>query len=218
MGDLVQFYRYYREETCLLDFEGLIADLEAAPEGSAVVLHACAHNPTGVDPSPEQWARIADVCEVGVAPPRAHKSPAVHRLTALFCACPRPAACSQSSTAPIRASPAATWTRTRRACGSSSPAALSSLPPSPSPRTWACTVRAAGLRWGEGGLAIPAEPLRLTPTHIPALRRRARRRGHHRDAHAGCGEARHVPARDRDPPHVLQPPGPRCQGRCQGAG
>jgi aspartate aminotransferase len=41
---------------------GLIADLQAAPEGSVIVLHGCAHNPTGVDPTPAQWGAIADVC------------------------------------------------------------------------------------------------------------------------------------------------------------
>ncbi|UYV67392.1 GOT1 [Cordylochernes scorpioides] len=35
--------------------------LQNAPRGSAVVLHMCAHNPTGVDPTPEQWRAIADV-------------------------------------------------------------------------------------------------------------------------------------------------------------
>ena len=39
----------------------MLADLEAAPARTIVVLHACAHNPTGVDPSQEQWTRIADV-------------------------------------------------------------------------------------------------------------------------------------------------------------
>ena len=29
--------------------------------GSAVLLHACAHNPTGIDPSPSQWAELAEV-------------------------------------------------------------------------------------------------------------------------------------------------------------
>ena len=31
------------------------------PEGSIVLLHACAHNPTGVDPTPEQWKEISDI-------------------------------------------------------------------------------------------------------------------------------------------------------------
>ena len=32
--------------------------MQSAPEGAIVVLHACAHNPTGVDPTPEQWRGI----------------------------------------------------------------------------------------------------------------------------------------------------------------
>lgn len=38
-----------------------MADFEQAPEGAIMVLHACAHNPTGVDPTQEQWAKIADL-------------------------------------------------------------------------------------------------------------------------------------------------------------
>ena len=38
-----------------------MADFGAAPEGAIMVLHACAHNPTGVDPTQEQWAKIADL-------------------------------------------------------------------------------------------------------------------------------------------------------------
>jgi len=51
-------YRYYKASTRGLDYEGLIADLELAPEGAIVLLHACAHNPTGVDPTLEQWRGI----------------------------------------------------------------------------------------------------------------------------------------------------------------
>lgn len=54
-------YRYYDPKNIALDFEGLLADLEAAPNGTAVLLHACAHNPTGVDPTPEQWRKIEEV-------------------------------------------------------------------------------------------------------------------------------------------------------------
>ena len=36
----------------------MLQDLRSAPEGAIVVLHACAHNPTGVDPTPEQWRGI----------------------------------------------------------------------------------------------------------------------------------------------------------------
>jgi aspartate aminotransferase len=55
-------YRYFDPETVGLDFEGMMADLEAAPDGTVVLLHGCAHNPTGVDPTREQWAAIADLC------------------------------------------------------------------------------------------------------------------------------------------------------------
>lgn len=41
----------------------MIADLNDAPEGAVVILHACAHNPTGVDPTQEQWKKIAEVCK-----------------------------------------------------------------------------------------------------------------------------------------------------------
>jgi len=46
-----------------VDIDGLLQDLSAAPPNSVILLHSCAHNPTGADPSKEQWAKIADVCE-----------------------------------------------------------------------------------------------------------------------------------------------------------
>lgn len=46
-----------------LDFEGMIADIADAPPGSVILLHGCAHNPTGIDPTKAQWAEIADVVE-----------------------------------------------------------------------------------------------------------------------------------------------------------
>jgi aspartate aminotransferase len=57
----VRGYRYFDKKTVGLDFEGLKADLLAAPERSIVLLHACAHNPTGIDPTQEQWAQISDI-------------------------------------------------------------------------------------------------------------------------------------------------------------
>lgn len=51
-------YRYYDAETKGFDFKGMIEDLEAAPDNAVVVLHGCCHNPTGVDPSPDQWQQI----------------------------------------------------------------------------------------------------------------------------------------------------------------
>ncbi|KAG6649673.1 aspartate aminotransferase P2, mitochondrial isoform X1 [Carya illinoinensis] len=56
-------YRYYDPKTVGLDFEGMVADIKAAPEGSFVLLHGCAHNPTGIDPTPEQWEKIANVIQ-----------------------------------------------------------------------------------------------------------------------------------------------------------
>ena len=57
----VRGYRYWDEATCGLDLDGMLADLSSAPPGSAVLLHACAHNPTGVDPTPDQWRQICEV-------------------------------------------------------------------------------------------------------------------------------------------------------------
>jgi aspartate aminotransferase len=54
-------YRYWDAVKRELDFAGLIEDLENAPEGSVIILHACAHNPTGMDPTQEQWKQIAEV-------------------------------------------------------------------------------------------------------------------------------------------------------------
>ena len=58
----LEYYRYYDAAGCCLDEDGLLADLGAMPEGSVVLLHACAHNPTGVDPTRAQWALILEAC------------------------------------------------------------------------------------------------------------------------------------------------------------
>ncbi|VVA90368.1 unnamed protein product [Arabis nemorensis] len=60
-GLSVEHYRYYDPETRGLDFKGLLEDLGAAPSGAIVVLQACAHNPTGVDPTFEQWEKIRKI-------------------------------------------------------------------------------------------------------------------------------------------------------------
>lgn len=64
-GVSVQQYKYFDKETIGLDFEGMKADLKAAPAGSVVILHACAHNPTGIDPTVAQWKEILEICEAG---------------------------------------------------------------------------------------------------------------------------------------------------------
>lgn len=52
-------YPYYDPKTIGLNFDGFLSSLKSAPEGSVFLLHACAHNPTGVDPTKEQWNVIA---------------------------------------------------------------------------------------------------------------------------------------------------------------
>jgi aspartate aminotransferase, mitochondrial len=56
----VEKYRYYDKSTIGLDFQGMLADIKAAPKGSIFLFHACAHNPTGVDPTETQWREISD--------------------------------------------------------------------------------------------------------------------------------------------------------------
>ena len=51
----------YLGEDGTLDLDGMLATLEDAAPGDVVCLHACCHNPTGIDPTPDQWRRIADV-------------------------------------------------------------------------------------------------------------------------------------------------------------
>jgi len=60
-GLVVKRYRYYSRKTNALDLDGMLEDLKGAKEGSVVLLHACAHNPTGCDPSMEQWKQISDL-------------------------------------------------------------------------------------------------------------------------------------------------------------
>ena len=60
-GFTVNSYTYYDAATRGLDFAGMLASLERIPAGGIVVLHACCHNPTGVDPDAEQWGRIIEV-------------------------------------------------------------------------------------------------------------------------------------------------------------
>lgn len=62
-------YPYWKASTKSLDLEGMLNALKKAPKGSAVCLHACAHNPTGLDPTIEEWKQIAEVIkEVGLFP------------------------------------------------------------------------------------------------------------------------------------------------------
>lgn len=58
-----RFYPYYDTKTFTLNDEGILATLNNhAKKGDVVVLQACAHNPTGVDPSQEFWKKMAKLC------------------------------------------------------------------------------------------------------------------------------------------------------------
>lgn len=59
----VEMYPYFDPATKGLAFDLMMETLEKAPDGAVVLLHACAHNPTGVDPTPEQWAAILALCQ-----------------------------------------------------------------------------------------------------------------------------------------------------------
>eukprot|EP00124_Ichthyophonus_hoferi_P004064 Ihof_evm1s405 gene=Ihof_evmTU1s405 len=62
-GLTIKKYRYYDSVTKGLDIEGMLEDLKNIPRDSMILLHVCAHNPTGVDPSPAQWEQIATICQ-----------------------------------------------------------------------------------------------------------------------------------------------------------
>jgi aromatic-amino-acid transaminase len=68
-GFRVENYPYYDAATRGLDFDAMRSAIAALPSGSLVVLHACCHNPTGVDPSSSQWGEIvATVRSRGLVP------------------------------------------------------------------------------------------------------------------------------------------------------
>jgi len=60
-GFAVGSYPYYDASTHGLNFAGMCASLQAANPRTIVVLHACCHNPTGVDPTAEQWKQIVSI-------------------------------------------------------------------------------------------------------------------------------------------------------------
>lgn len=62
----IRKYRYWNAKIRGIDMNGMLEDLKNAPEGAIIILHACAHNPTGCDPTQEQWKLIADVMQVFV--------------------------------------------------------------------------------------------------------------------------------------------------------
>ena len=60
-GFTVETYAYYDADKLGVNFDGMLASLNAAEAGTIVVLHACCHNPTGYDITPEQWDKVVEV-------------------------------------------------------------------------------------------------------------------------------------------------------------
>ncbi len=57
----VKGYRYYDEKTIGLDIEGMLDAISKIPEGDTILIHPSAHNPTGVDPTQDEWRKIEEV-------------------------------------------------------------------------------------------------------------------------------------------------------------
>lgn len=57
----VKTYRYYDSLTHSMDFEGMCEELDSIPSDDMVLLHGCCHNPTGIDPTIEQWQKINQI-------------------------------------------------------------------------------------------------------------------------------------------------------------
>jgi aspartate aminotransferase len=62
-GQQVELYPYLDTSGRGLDFAAMLAALQQIPSGDVVLLHACCHNPTGIDPTPAHWKEIAKVVE-----------------------------------------------------------------------------------------------------------------------------------------------------------
>ncbi|MEC5341783.1 amino acid aminotransferase [Brenneria populi] len=54
-------YSYYDAANHALDFDGILSSLEAAQAGDVVLFHGCCHNPSGIDPTAEQWLQLAEL-------------------------------------------------------------------------------------------------------------------------------------------------------------
>ncbi|USD66428.1 amino acid aminotransferase [Vibrio sp. SCSIO 43136] len=55
-------YDYYNAEAKDKDFAAMVASLENAAAGDLVLLHGCCHNPTGIDPTADEWETLAKLC------------------------------------------------------------------------------------------------------------------------------------------------------------
>jgi len=57
----VKTYAYFDTSLNAVDFDAMMSSLKQIPQGDVVLLHGCCQNPTGADPSTEQWSQIADI-------------------------------------------------------------------------------------------------------------------------------------------------------------
>jgi aspartate aminotransferase len=62
-GLRLERYPYYDPRAHELRFEAMMQNLEKAPAGDVVLIHACCHNPTGADLQPEQWQALAELLQ-----------------------------------------------------------------------------------------------------------------------------------------------------------
>jgi aromatic-amino-acid transaminase len=68
-GLSVASYDYYNAETKDLDFDAMVASLQNVEDGDLVLFHGCCHNPTGIDPTIEQWEVLAKlIADIGAVP------------------------------------------------------------------------------------------------------------------------------------------------------
>lgn len=58
-GFKIKHYEYYDERSHQMDFQKLCDAISKMPENSTIVLHACCHNPTGIDPTNDQWKELS---------------------------------------------------------------------------------------------------------------------------------------------------------------
>lgn len=61
-GMTVETYPYWNADTKSIRIDEWVSHLEKADDGSCYLIHPCAHNPTGMDPTYEEWTRIKDIC------------------------------------------------------------------------------------------------------------------------------------------------------------
>ncbi|MDH3620220.1 MAG: aspartate/tyrosine/aromatic aminotransferase [Gammaproteobacteria bacterium] len=62
-GITLEKYPYYDTEKHVIRIDAMLDGLRKADEGDVVLLHACCHNPSGLDPSEDEWRAIAEVIE-----------------------------------------------------------------------------------------------------------------------------------------------------------